>query len=136
MNVSDDRDLAGILKKSYLQTYIEMTNGRNHRNGRNDVGNALPSEKNFVKKILEKFLDCQLHGKVDMIERIRQNGGHWSDSSYRQAYCQEIDRHLERIAETLVRDPNFNKPPSVPRYHRVRQTTEELMHAPLELIEG
>lgn len=89
-----------------------------------------------MKNLCEKFLDYRFHGKVDMIERSSQNGGHWSDSSYRQAYFQELDPCLEIIAETLVRDPKFTKPPSLPHYHRERQTTEELMHAPLELIEG
>ena len=70
-----------------------------------------------------------------MIERISQNGGHWSDSSYRQAYSQSLDSYLEAIAEALVRDPSFTKSPSLPPYHRVRQTTEELMHIPLELME-
>jgi hypothetical protein len=132
--ISDDRDWAGILTEAYRQTYIEMSNGRNHRYGRNKGSHAV--KKNLAKIAIRNYLDCQLHGKVDMIERSSRDGGHWSDPSYRQAYFQELNPYLEIIAETLARDPSFTKPPTFPRYHRVRQTTEELMHTPLELMEG
>jgi len=131
---SDDRDLAGIITKAYLETYIKMSDGRNNDNNRKKDG--LTVKKNFVKSACKKFLDRQLHSKVDMIERCHPNGRHWSDPSYKQGYFQELDSYLEIIAETLVRDPSFTKPPSFPRHHRVRQTTEELMDAPLELMEG
>lgn len=133
--ISDDRDLARILTEVCRQTYIEMSNGRNHCHGRNK--DILAVKIDFVKRFCMKLLDCQLHSKVDMIERLSQDGGgHWSDPSYRQAYFEELAPHLERIAGTRVRGSNFTKSPSVLRNHRVRPTTEELMHAPLELTEG
>jgi hypothetical protein len=133
--ITDDRDLASVLTKTFRQTYIEITEGRKQSDGRNRIGFELPSQKDFVKNLCENFLDNRLHSRVDMIERSSQDGGHWSNPSYRQAYFQELDPSLEIIAETFVRDPNFIKPPSFHHYHRVRQTTEELMHAPLELME-
>lgn len=128
---TDDRDLAGVLTKTFLQIYITIMDSQNHGDGK--IRFEPLSKKEFVKKLCAKFLDYRLHSKIDMIERSSQERGYWSDPNYRQAYIQELDPYLEMIADTLVRDPGFAKPPTFPRYHRVRRTTEELMHTPIEL---
>ncbi|MCL4708324.1 hypothetical protein KJ068_24455 [bacterium] len=128
---TDDRDLAGVLTKTFLQIYITIMDSQNHGDGK--IRFDLLSKKEFVKKLCTKFLDYRLHSKIDMIERSGQERGYWSGPEYNQAYFQELNPYLEIIAETLVRDPGFAKPPTFHRYHRVRRTTEELMHIPIEL---
>lgn len=131
---SNDRDLAGIMAKAYLQTYIQITDGQKYSKNENNANHALISKSDFVKTILKNFLDYRLHSKVEMIECSRQEDGYWSDADYRQTYLVKLDPDLDIIAEALVKDPSFRKGVSLPRLEQERQATEELLYNPVEIM--
>lgn len=122
---SINRNLFDSEKKAIIQIYLEFS----ERNNRHRT--LFPTKQQLTEKILENYIVNQLDSKIE-ISDDSEIAGSWTDENY-QEYNRQLNRRKKEIAKSLVKDPNFKKPPRFKAVKKQRISTEKLLHKPIPL---
>lgn len=90
-----------------------------------------PTAREIAERFCWKYIETQLHSRIEIDEA--ESTGHWQNEHYQQEYKKYLDPDIREIAKSLTKDPDFNKPPRLPRVREKNFSTEKMLHKPISL---